>query len=218
MQDETLFRLYPALASLPASLREAVSATEPQRVPQGAVLFDERDACRAFPMLLEGSIRVSKSSPGGRELVLYRVVPGESCILTSSCLLGGTRYTARGVAESDLVLAALDRALFARLVAEHAPFREYVFELFAERMTELMALVEAVAFRKLDQRLASLLLGKGTELKTTHQQLADELASVREIVTRILHSFADRGWVRLSRERIEIADPAALRRVAAGQG
>lgn len=210
-----LLALYPALQSLSAQrLDEMLGRLEAVEVPAGTKMFDELQSCGGFPMLLEGAIRVAKTAQNGREILLYRVLPGESCILTSSCLLGGSAYTARGVAETKLVMVALDPAQFRQLVASHEPFRSYVFELFGERMTELMQLVEAVAFQKLDQRLAAHLLGKGKIVHTTHQALAEEVGSVREIVTRLLRSFEDKGWVALSREQIDILDAAALRRMA----
>jgi CRP/FNR family transcriptional regulator, anaerobic regulatory protein len=210
-----IVELYPALRSLPKQrLDEILTEAIVRDVPAGTVMFDERNACQAFPLLLQGTIRVSKTAPNGRELQLYRVVPGEACLLSSSCLLGNVPYSARGLAESDLVVVALPPPLFTRLLAEHEPFRAYVFSLFAERVSELMQLVEVVAFQRLDQRLAALLLGKGRIIRTTHQSLAEELGSVREIVSRLLKSFADRGMVALERERIEILDPQALRQVA----
>jgi CRP/FNR family transcriptional regulator len=106
--------------------------------------------------------------------------------------------------------------VFDELMATHPPFRQYVFSLFSERLAELMALVEAVAFHRLDRRLAATLLGRGRVVAMTHQQLADELGSVREIVTRLLRGFADQGQVRLTRGAIEVLDAAALRRVAEG--
>lgn len=181
----------------------------------GTILFDDETPCQAFPLLIEGTIRVSKVGASGRELQLYRVVPGEACILTSSCLLGNVAYNARGTAESDLVAVALPQPVFQRLLSEHEPFRNYVFSLFAERIGELMQLVEAVAFQKLDQRLATLLLGKGKVIHMTHQALADELGSVREIVSRLLKTFAEQGLVSLGREQIEIVDASRLRRIAA---
>lgn len=207
--------LYPALESLSdARLDALLDAAQVFQVPAGTVMFDEKSPCQAFPMLLDGTIRVSKVGTNGRELQLYRVVPGEACILTSSCLLGHADYNARGVAETDLVAVALPQALFSRLLSEHPPFRDYVFGLFAERIAELMQLVEAVAFQRLDQRLAALLLGKGRVVHVTHQALADELGSVREIVSRLLKSFAEQGLVSLGREQIEIVDPGRLRSVA----
>jgi CRP/FNR family transcriptional regulator len=208
--------LYPAFESMPdALLQYAVDHGVVRAAPAGSVMFDEKNPCQAFPMLLDGVIRVSKVAPNGRELQLYRVVPGESCILSTSCMLGTAPYTARGTAETDVTVFALPAALFDKLLSEHQPFRSYVFTLFADRIIDLMQLVEAVAFQKLDQRLAALLLGKGKLIHTTHQALADELGSVREIVTRLLRSFAEQGFVSLGREQIEIVNAPALRKVAA---
>jgi CRP/FNR family transcriptional regulator len=208
-----LAALYPVLDALPSDLAERLAAeAQAMTVPAGALVFDERQPCRGFPFVLKGGIRVVKLAANGRELPLYRVLPGESCIITSSCLLGRTDYNARGVAESETVLVLLPRTLFDRLL-EQPSFRAFVFGLFSERIAELMQLVEEVAFRKLDQRLAGLLLGRGRELAVTHQQLADELGSVREMVSRLLKGFAAQGLVRLGRERIEILDPAGLRRI-----
>jgi CRP/FNR family transcriptional regulator len=215
---EQLLKLYPALDVLPpAVIDEIVSGGALLRVPAGEIMFDDHQPCRAFPLLLEGSVRVTKQAPNGREMQLYRVLPGEACIMSSSCLLGHQPYSAKGVTETPTVLLTLSAPLFERLMAEHPSFRTYVFGLFAERMADLMQLVEAVAFQRLDQRLAALLLGKGRTIRTTHQQLADEIGSVREIVTRLLRRFADQGMVALSREQIEILDAPALRAVAANE-
>ncbi|MFO1312458.1 MAG: Crp/Fnr family transcriptional regulator [Burkholderiales bacterium] len=211
-----LRRLYPAFEKLDdARLVALLDECPIVNVEAGTVLFDDRSPCEAFHLLVEGTVRVSKAGASGRELQLYRVVPGEACILTSSCLLGNVAYSARGVAETSLVAVALPQPLFQRLLSEHEPFRNYVFGLFAERIGELMQLVEAVAFQKLDQRLAALLLGKGRVIRVTHQALADELGSVREIVSRLLKTFAEQGLVSLGREQIEIVDAARLRRIAA---
>ena len=217
MIGDKLRALYPAFATMTQeALDRALSGAVVRTVPAGTVLFDEKSACQAFPMIIEGSVRVVKTAPSGRELQLYRVLPGESCILSTGCMLGSAPYSAKGIAESELTFVALPPTLFHKLISEHEPFRNYVFGLFAERITELMQLVEAVAFHKLDQRLATLLLGKGRTIHTTHQQLADELGSVREIVSRLLKTFAEQGLVSIGREEIEIVNPALLRRLAAG--
>ncbi|MEW5783260.1 MAG: Crp/Fnr family transcriptional regulator [Pseudomonadota bacterium] len=211
----SLDALYPVLGELPDELRTRIAATiQPMSVPGGTVLFDERQPCQGFPFVLSGCIRVLKRTANGRELPLYKVLPGESCIITSSCLLGHTDYNACGVTEGETRLALLPRPMFDELL-ETPSFRDFVFALFAERIADLMQLIEEVAFRKLDQRLANLLLGKGRQLNVTHQQLADELGSVREMVSRLLKGFADQGLVRLGREQIEILDPIGLRRIAA---
>lgn len=215
-KEAVLLALYPVLSSLdPALYRRLLASIKFMSVPVGTTLFDERQPCSGFSLLLEGTVRVVKASANGRELPLYRVHAGESCIITSSCLLGNVAYNARGIAEEDCTLAVLPREIFDALMGEPA-FRNFIFNLFSERMAELMQLVEEVAFRKLDQRLAGLLLGHGRLIHTTHQQLADELGSVREMVSRLLKGFADEGLVQLGREQVEVLDPAKLRQVAAG--
>ncbi len=209
-----ILALYPILEHLPETARKRLlGRAQLLKLPAGTTVFDERQACQGFPFVLAGGIRVVKAAPNGRELPLYRVTPGETCIISSACLLGQTPYNARGVTEAETTLLVLPIADFQALLGEPA-FRDFIFQLFSERIADLMQLIEEVAFRKLDQRLAALLLGKGQRLHTTHQQLADELGSVREIVSRLLKGFAEQGLVALSREQVEILDPAGLRRMA----
>lgn len=205
----------PTLASLPEAGRRAVAdQAMALSAPAGTGLFDTGHACEALPLVLSGAIRVFKRAENGREISLYRVRQGELCIVTISCLLGHDAYPATGVAETDVTAIALPRPLFMHLTETHPPFRQAVFHLFAERLSGLMQLVEEVSFRKLDQRLAALLAARAPRIQGSHQQLADELGSVREIVSRLLKQFEDQGWLALSRERIEILDPEALGRYA----
>ena len=214
-QTQRLTDLYPVLAALAEPLRsQCLAEALVMQVPAGTTVFDGGQPCQGFPFILDGAIRVLKAAPSGRELPLYRVLPGESCLISSGCLLGHSDYNARGVTDSDCTLVLLPSQRFDALLAS-PEFRQFVFALFGERMADLMQLVEEVAFRKLDQRLANLLLGKGHTLHTTHQALADELGSVREMVSRLLKGFAEQGLVKLGREQIEILDPAGLRRLAA---
>ena len=216
MHDD-LSRHFPALANLSESLaREVERQSRPVHAPAGAVLFDAGAACEALPLVLEGRVKVSKRAENGREIRLYGVHPGELCIVTVSCLLGGDPYPATGVAETPLSAVALPRPLILRLVAEHPQFRDMAFNLFAERLAGLMQLVEEVAFRKMDRRLAAWLLARGAVIAASHQAIADELGSVREIVSRLLKQFEEQDWVRLGRERIEVLAPEALRRQAEG--
>lgn len=212
-QTEAL-RTYPILGALaPEARAQLFAAARWVDLPADTVVFDERQPCAGFPLVLGGEIRVLKAAPSGRELPLYRVLPGETCVISSACLLAASDYNARGVTASPCRLMLLPKPAFDALLAE-PPFREFVFKLIAERLAGLMQLVEEVAFRRLDQRLAGLLLGKGPALHVTHQQLADELGSVREIVSRLLKGFAAQGLVRLARERIEILDTAGLQALA----
>jgi CRP/FNR family transcriptional regulator len=214
-----LIALYPVLASLSAAERDAVlgAPTHALTVPPGTVLFDEGAPCQGFPMVLSGSIRVARGSPGGRSLELYRVTPGELCVVSTACLFGTAPLAAHGQAVEGTELILIKPAGFESW-CRHEPFRRYVFGIFADRLADLMALAEAVAFQRLDQRLAHALLGRGDTVFATHQSLADELGTVREIVSRLLSRFERAGWVRLARERVEILDAAALRTLSAGGG
>ena len=207
-----VLKLYPVLAGLPAAELDAL--LQPRAVmhlPAGTQVFAEHQPCQGFPLLIAGSIKVIKLASSGRELMLYRVAPGGSCIISSSCLLGHTDYNARGIAETPLTLLALPLSAFSGLMLKDAPFRDFVFHLLAERIAGLMLLVEEVAFQRLDQRLAKLLLGKSEPIHATHQTLADELGSVREIVSRLLKGFAAQGLVALGRERIDLLDRGGLK-------
>jgi CRP/FNR family transcriptional regulator len=160
-------------------------------------------------------VRVARGSPGGRTLELYRVTPGELCVVSTSCLFGRQPLSAHGQATEATELVLLSPEGFARWSACE-PFRHFILGTFADRLADLMALAEAVAFQRLDQRLATALLGHGATLHSTHQALADELGTVREIVTRLLKRFELAGWVVLGRERIDLRDSAALRALADG--
>lgn len=212
---DELFSLYPVLRELACEDVSAfIKGATLTNVPEGAAVFAEKQVCRGFPLLVSGTIRVVKNTSTGREIMLYRVEPGGSCVISSSCLLSRTVYTAQGVAETPLKLLILPSALFNRLINESAPFRNFVFHLLAERIAGLMQLVEEVAFHRLDQRLAKLLLAKTEPIHATHQSLAEELGSVREIVSRLLKGFSEQGLVVLGREQIRVIDHHALRQLA----
>lgn len=214
MNDLSVLQCYPMLRDLPEAERAALlGAAKRMVIPAGTVVFDEQQACQGFPLVLSGSIRVIKAAASGRELLLYRVVAGESCILTSSCLLGHTRYLARGIAEENLEMLFLPAAAFHQWFSQDEGFRRYVFQLFSERLTDLMELISAVAFQKLDQRLAGLLLQKTSPIHATHQAIADELGCAREIVSRLLKGFAEQGWVKLGREQVALVNPTALKKL-----
>ena len=203
--------LYPGLHSLGEDLAQL--ASQVVDVPAGAVLYRENDPCRGFPLVLEGEVRVSRHSGDGRSLELYRVVPGEMCLISSACLFRAQPMSAEAVAAKPTRLLLVAPETFRAWLALPA-FRDYVLGVYADRMADLAALVDAIAFHRLDRRLAAALLGHGSEIAITHQQLADALGTVREMVTRLLKRFEREGWLQLSRERIRIVDGAALRRLA----
>ncbi|MDD2923757.1 MAG: Crp/Fnr family transcriptional regulator [Rhodoferax sp.] len=205
--------LYPSLAQVQPALTELSVTLAPFRVPGETVLFSENTACQGFPLVIEGEIKVSRQSDDGRSLELYRVVPGELCLVSSASLFRAQPLSALGITTKPSELLLIQPELF-RHWLETPAFRNDVLGLFAERMADLTSLIDAVAFHKLDRRLAAALLGHGQQLNITHQALADELGTVREIVTRLLHRFEREGWVTLGREQIQIHHSAALRALA----
>ena len=205
--------VYPALAHVQPTLTQLGPGMAPMQVPAGTVLFHENAPCQGFPLVLEGEVKVSRSSGDGRSLELYRVVPGELCLVSSACLFRTQPLSAHGVTTKPTTLILITPDVFNQWL-ETPAFRGDVMGLFAERMADLTSLIDAVAFQKLDQRLAAALLGHGQLLAITHQTLADELGTVREIVTRLLRRFEREGWVSLGREQIQITHGAALRELS----
>jgi CRP/FNR family transcriptional regulator len=206
-----LLERFPVFAELPAArVDEVLASGQLRHVESGDTMFEPNMPCVGFPLVLEGSVRVAKMGPTGREIVLYRVSPGEGCILAGSCLLGHTDYSATAVAESDVMVLVIAPALFQELILHHEPFRRFVFDMYGARLGEVMELLEEVAFRRLDTRLAQLLIQRGPVVNSTHQKLADELGSVRVFVSRLLRNFEQRGWVKLERERVTILDLKGL--------
>ncbi len=207
---------YPALAHVVPSLHALGPAVAPMVVAANTVLFSESAACQGFPLVLEGEIKVSRHAGDGRSLELYRVVPGELCLVSSASLFRSAPLMARGISTRPTRLLMITPSIFVQWL-ETPVFRNDVLGLFAERMADLTGLIDAVAFQRLDQRLAATLLGRGQSLALTHQQLANELGTVREMVSRLLRRFEREGWVELAREHIHIVDSKALRAVAETQ-
>ncbi len=204
---------YPAIGGLEPAARERL-ATRGQRIsaPAGAPLFQPGAECGNFLFLLDGTVRVQMVAENGREIVLYRVGGGETCIMTTACLMAHQGYGAEGIAETAIEAIAVPEPAFRELLATSATFRDFVFDAFGTRLADLMVLIEEVAFRRLDLRLADLLLkrGGGGAMEVTHQELAVELGSVREVVSRVLKEFERKGWVALARGRISVADAKGL--------
>ncbi len=187
-------------------------------LPPGQTIFAPGHPAEQFLLVLDGTVRVQQSAASGREIVLYRVSSGESCILTTACLLSQDSYYAEGLTETPVTAVAVPRAAFDALMARSSQFRQFVFSNYAQRITDLLHVVEEVAFERIDKRLAQRLLeraGEGGELNTTHQDLASELGSAREVVSRHLKEFQRRGWLDLSRGRIAVVDREAIAGLAA---
>jgi CRP/FNR family transcriptional regulator len=167
--------------------------------------------------LLSGTVRVQQVSETGHEIVLYRINAGESCVLTTACLLAYDDYSAEGISESEVQAAAVPRQVFDDLVAQSPSFRNFVFAAFSKRITDLFLMIDEVAFQRIDVRLAHKLveLSKGLDqISTTHQKLSVELGTAREVISRQLQEFQRRGWVEQSRGTVKILDRENLENLA----
>lgn len=206
-----LLRAFAPLAGLRApALQRLASESAMLEVPRGTVLFTPGQPAGGLPLLLSGRINVLRTTSEGKSILLYSVVAGETCVVSSGALLGRMACDATGIADSDARLLAVPRALAEELLESEPAFRSFIITMLGERLTDLMLLVEAVAFQKLDRRLAALLLERGPDLRITHQKLAEELGAAREMVSRVLRSFAERGWIVQEREAIHLKDLQAL--------
>ena len=187
------------------------------RYAEGRQVFGPQNIPDSLMFLHSGRIRVSQSSDVGREIVLYRVEAGESCVLTTACMLSEEAYNAEGVAETDVTAVTLPKSAFDRLAAEEDSFRRFVFSAYSRRLIDLLRVVDDVAFGRIDVRLAARLLALedgAAEIQSTHQALANELGTAREVVSRILNDFQKRGLIHQTRGRIALLDRAALSRLA----
>jgi CRP/FNR family transcriptional regulator len=179
-------------------------------------VFHAGDLCQAFLILLDGEVRVQLTSESGREVTLYRIGPGGSCILTTSCLLSNENYPAEAIAESDIEAMAIPVSSFQSTLEESQWFRRFVFDGFSTRLTSVIQKIEQIAFTAIDVRLAGVLLEldrKGVE-KITHQDIAVELGTAREVVSRHLKRFESEGWVRLGRGQVSLVDRPRIEAMA----
>jgi CRP/FNR family transcriptional regulator len=186
-------------------------------LPAQAVVFRQGDACGNYLLVLQGTVRVLTRALNGREIVLYRLGAGDSCVLTTSCLFGNSRYPAEGVTESAMTALALPSGVFHQALQDSAAFRGFVFQSFTTHLAGVIALVEEVAFGRLDSRLARYLLNQcdaRQRVDTTHQALASELGSSREVISRLLKELELQGKLELQRGSIRLLDRAALRELA----
>lgn len=184
-------------------------------LPTGATVFSPGAPCGVYLLVLEGSVRVQMIADTGREIVLYRVRRGESCVLTTACLLGEDVYSAEGIVEEPTVGIAVPGGLFDDLIARSDAFRRFVFAGYGRRVAEILATMQAAVFHRIDARLARHLAARDPgPIEVTHQELAVELGTAREVISRHLKAFEKRGLVRLGRGAVEVCDRAGLMRFA----
>lgn len=221
-QWRTAAAVLPFLADSTAEVTRAfVSQATLMRLPAATTVFEEGDVCSAFAILAQGQVRVFKIGETGREITLYRFARGESCILTASCILSERQFPAIATVEEQVEAFVVAHTTFQQWVDTFPPWRDYVFQLLSRRLASVMAIIDEVAFRRMDVRIAEFLVRQSTRdgatLTLTHQQIAAELGSSREVVSRILADFAANGSVQVTRGSIAILDLPSLEQRAAGR-
>lgn len=197
----------PSDLSAFAAMGEQISA------PDGTCLFQPGDESGAFLIVTQGSVRVEQTNIGGRTVVLYRVAPGDSCVLTTTCLLSGRSYPGYGYAEGQVSAIAISPEKFRDLMGRDRVFQNLVFQSFADRVGEFTDVIDDLLEHRTDLRLARWLARHGrADIHMTQQELAQELGTAREVVSRSLKAFERRGWIALARGVIHLRDAPALAR------
>ncbi len=223
IDDGELERITAALPILHGATPEMIRAFRTHgylaHIPAGRDVFVEGDRVAAIPLLLSGTVRVYQLGETGREVTLYRFRPGESCVLTANAILTEQSFPAIATVEEDAEAVMIPAQVFREWVARESLWRGFFVQLVAQRLASVMNVVDEVAFRRLDKRVAGLIAARastGNAVLTTHQEIADELGSAREAVSRVLEDLAAKGLIRSARGRIEVLDLAALEKAAAG--
>lgn len=198
--------------------REQLACLTPVFVPKDSVIFQPGDEPENFVLVISGKVGVYLTAKNGREVLLYSVSNGQTCIQTTIGLVGGNQYMGQGIAETDLSVVLIPRSVFSQLLEECSKFRQFVFRAFGERLGEVTELLEQIAFVTIEKRLAGILLERidaNGEIKMTHQDLSVAIGSAREVVTRRLETFRENGIVQLDRGSIKVLELKALEELAA---
>ncbi|MEM6462592.1 MAG: Crp/Fnr family transcriptional regulator [Pseudomonadota bacterium] len=220
--EDNWIERFQGLKRLPAELQEElVKGSQILSFPAGTQIFEPGQTADNLLLLMDGTVRVQQRSATGREVFLYRVHAGESCVLTTACMLALEDYSADGVAETDVTAVAIPRATFDDLAARSRDFRDFIFSAYSRRIIDLFTLIDDIVFQRMDVRLASRLLELADDTGTvhaTHQVLGTELGTAREVVSRILGEFQRRRWIEQSRGEVRLISRAGLERLARSAG
>lgn len=183
------------------------------RIPAGKDIFVEGDAVQSIALMLSGNVRVYKIGENGREITLYRFGLGESCILTANAIMNQQTFPAVALVESEAEAIMVPAATFRDWMRRYEEWRNFLFDLLSQRLAAVMAIVDEVVFHRMDARVAALVLRRaeqGSIVQITHQEIAAELGSSREVISRILEGFESAGMISSSRGQIEILDAGEL--------
>jgi len=193
--------------------RDVIKQAKEVSLKANTSVFRQGDNCDNYLLVIEGSVRVFSRAENGREILLYRVQEGESCTLTTSCLLANNQYPAEGVTENEVKALMIPKSAFDDGLQGSREFRKCVFNASGRRISDIIALVGAISFGRIDIRLAKSLMQHVVgemHIHVTHQSLAMEMGSAREVISRQLKIFEHKGWLALHRGSIEVKDYQAL--------
>ncbi|MBN9693575.1 MAG: Crp/Fnr family transcriptional regulator [Verrucomicrobia bacterium] len=214
-----VLRLPAHVRTAPAALRtEFERVAQPFSLPAGRAVLGPGELCSGMSFIVEGAVRVYLVGENGREVTLYRVSGGEACVLTASCLLGQAGFPAAATVETAVVGAAVPGPVFRDWVSRHSYWREYVFHLIATRLASVLEQMNDVVFQPLESRLARHLLqlsgGQSGPVCVTQEELAHELGSAREVISRLLGRWREAGTVDLEKGVVHLRQAEALRALA----
>ena len=199
------FSFYPDMDEADKRLlRESVIRKDMEK---GQIMMGDHNRCIGIPMVMKGRLRLFRLSDKGREMTLYRVNVGELCILAGVCALGSVQYDFTVEAEHDSVLATIPPETFKELLYRSEPFRTYVFGALAQKLIGSIETIEMLIFNSIEERIMAYLqrhAGASGEIKITHEKMAVELGSSREVITRQLKKMADKNLIELKRGRIVV--------------
>ena len=198
----------------PQLIREFQQSTYFVKIPAGREIFVEGDIVNGIALMMSGIVRVYKIGESGREITLYRFGEGESCVISANAILNQQDFPAIAMVERDAEAVMIPAETFSDWVRRYDPWRDFLFNLVSDRLASLMEVVDEVAFQRMDRRVANFLLERSQlkgKIRITHQEIANEIGSSREVISRILEDFAARGIVSLSRGEIQILDPDAMK-------
>lgn len=200
---------YPELTPLDAAGESILKLAHKIQAPAGAVLFRQGDSCNNFIMVTSGSVKVVARGESGREILLYRIENKGTCVLTTSCLLGNQLYPAEGIAETDITAYLLPQAAFEQALNQSPNLRQFIFSSYASPLSDVIQLVQSIAFESIESRLIEYLIAhtdKSLTIESSHQQIANELGSAREVISRHLKRLEQQGILKLERGKVHICD------------
>lgn len=198
-------------------LKKFIETVKVEKYPVGTMILEEGSRCKNMIFVLDGIIRVYKLSPEGKEITLYRIGNGETCVLSISCITGNTNYPAMAQVEEEVIVGIIPAQFYNELFLSEAACQQFIFNTISTRLQEVMLLIDEVVFKSMDTRLAAFILDKNDvegKLNITHEKIAIELGTAREVVSRLLKDFENKNIVSLSRGKIIVKDKEFLNKIA----